>query len=393
MTEKMRRLLKSDVTSGIVLMFAALLAMCLANSASVQWGYFSFLETPVRLHLGDLAISQDVRWWINDALMSLFFLVIGLGVKRERVSGLLACREQALFPLIAALGGMLVPALIFQVFNHNDEVLRHGWGIPMATDIAFALGVLSLLGARVPPALRVFLMTLAVVDDLGAIIVIALFYTHQLSVIALAVVVVMTGILAVLNFCRVRHTALYLLVGLVLWGAILKSGLHATLAGILVGLFIPLSPDKHGHSPAIALQHWLRPWVNGGVLPLFAFANAGLLLSGVTLSELTSWLPLGIILGLFVGKPAGITLFCWLAVKLRVAKLPEGLSLSIVAATGVLCGIGFTMSFFITALAYTAVPASVMMLAKLGILLGSLISAIVGYLLLRYKLNDQFRQV
>ncbi|QKJ85776.1 Na+/H+ antiporter NhaA [Paramixta manurensis] len=386
MIAQIKRVLGNEATGGVVLILAAALAMLLANTTETKAAYQAFLDAPVAFHFGPLAIDKNVLLWVNDALMALFFLAIGLEVKREMVEGALASREQAVFPLIAALGGMVAPALVFLAFNGHDVVTRNGWAIPSATDIAFALGILALLGSRVPPVLKVFLLTLAVVDDLGAIVIIALFYTHQLSLSALAVAAAAIVVLAVLNRCRVRHTALYLLVGMVLWVAILKSGVHATLAGVIVGFFIPTA-QQEGDSPAKRLEHGLVPWVSWFILPLFAFANAGVSLSGISASDIASRLPLGIVLGLLVGKPLGITVFCWLAVKLRIARLPAGCGIKDIAAVGVLCGIGFTMSIFIASLAYGDAHPAFITLAKLGILSGSIISAILGFILLRWRLK------
>ncbi|KOC88551.1 Na+/H+ antiporter NhaA [Winslowiella iniecta] len=383
---QIKRLVKNEATSGVVLILAAALAMVLANTAATQQGYLSLLATPVELRFGALDISKDLLLWINDALMALFFLMIGLEVKRELMVGALASREQAIFPLIAAVGGMVVPGLLFLLFNGSDEVTRSGWAIPTATDIAFALGILALLGSRVPPALKIFLMALAIIDDLGAIIIIALFYTSELSMTALTVAAAAIAVLALLNITNVRSTAVYLLVGMVLWTAVLKSGVHATLAGVIVGFFIPLA-KKDGHSPAEQLEHGLHPWVSWLILPLFAFANAGVVLDGVSAGDMFSLLPLGIMVGLLIGKPLGITLFCWLAVRLGLAKLPPGTTMSNVVAVGVLCGIGFTMSIFIASLAYGDIDPALITLAKLGILIGSIASAVVGYLLLRIKLK------
>ena len=381
-----KRLLANEATGGIVLIVAAILAMLLANIDATQPVYASLLAMPVEFRFGDLHINKNMLLWINDALMVVFFLAIGLEVKRELIAGSLASRDKAVFPLIAALGGMLVPALIFLLFNGADEITRNGWAVPTATDIAFALGVLALLGSRVPPALKIFLMALAIIDDLGAIVIIALFYTHGLSLLSLSVAAGAIIVLALLNLFNVRRTSLYIVVGVVLWVAVLKSGVHATLAGVVIGFFVPLA-EKEGKSPARALEHGLHPWVTWLILPLFAFANAGVALDGVSVNALFSLLPLGIILGLFIGKPLGITLFCWLSVRLGVAKLPQGASLSSIAAVGVLCGIGFTMSIFIASLAYGDLSAELMVLAKLAILIGSLLSAVVGYSLLRVKLS------
>lgn len=383
---QIKHLLKNEATSGVVLILAAALAMVLANTAATQQGYLSLLTMPVELRFGALDISKNLLLWINDALMALFFLMIGLEVKRELMVGALARREQAMFPLIAAVGGMVVPGLLFLLFNGSDEVTRGGWAIPTATDIAFALGILALLGSRVPPALKIFLMALAIIDDLGAIVIIALFYTSDLSMTALTVAAAAIAVLALLNITNVRSTAVYLLVGMVLWTAVLKSGVHATLAGVIVGFFIPLA-KKDGHSPAEQLEHGLHPWVSWLILPLFAFANAGVVLDGVSAGDMFSLLPLGIMVGLLVGKPLGITLFCWLAVRLGLAKLPQGTTMSNVVAVGVLCGIGFTMSIFIATLAYGDIDPALITLAKLGILIGSIASAVIGYLLLRIKLK------
>jgi len=362
----LKKLLKNDATGGVVLIVAAAVAMFLANNASTQQDYQAILAMPVQFRFGALEINKDLLLWINDALMALFFLMIGLEVKRELMMGSLKGRERAMFPLIAALGGMVAPGLIYAALNHSDPLAIHGWAIPAATDIAFALGILALLGSRVPPALKMFLMALAVIDDLGAIVIIAFFYTNDLSLTSLAVAAASIVVLAILNLCGVRKTSVYLLVGMVLWVAVLKSGVHATLAGVIVGLFIPLKKQE-GHSPAIELANGLHSWVSWLILPLFAFANAGVSLTGVSVEGLFSMVPLGIILGLLVGKPLGITLICWLSVKLKIAVLPENTKMVDIAAVGVLCGIGFTMSIFIASLAFDAAHEEMVTLAKLGI--------------------------
>ncbi|MDW8844695.1 Na+/H+ antiporter NhaA [Erwinia sp. MMLR14_017] len=386
MNSALKRLLKNEATGGVVLIIAAAIAMFLANNAGTQQIYQSILNVPVEFRFGSLDISKNLLLWINDALMAIFFLMIGLEVKHELVSGSLATRERAMFPLIAALGGMLAPGLIFAALNHSDPLASNGWAIPTATDIAFALGILALLGSRVPPALKMFLMALAVIDDLGAILIIAFFYTQDLSLTSLAVAGAATAVLILLNKLGVRSISLYMLVGMVLWVAVLKSGIHATVAGVIIGFCVPLKKEN-GHSPAMHLAHGLAPWVSWLILPLFAFANAGVSLAGVSLNGLFSDVPLGIILGLFIGKPLGITLICWLAVKVRVAALPEGTRMQDIAAVGLLCGIGFTMSIFIASLAFDAAHEEMVTLAKLGILTGSIVSAVVGYSLLRVKLR------
>lgn len=386
MIKTVQRFFKSDAAGGIVLIAAAALAMLLANMNATHELYEGFLSTPVELKVGALEIKKNMLLWVNDALMAVFFLLVGLEVKRELMQGSLASRRQASLPVIAALGGMVLPAALYLAFNFQDPVTRAGWAIPAATDIAFALGILALLGSRVPPALKIFLMALAIIDDLGAIVIIALFYTSSLSMMSLLVAAGAIAVLALLNLCNVRRTGVYILVGVVLWTAVLKSGVHATLAGVIIGFFVPLKA-QNGHSPAGSLEHALHPWVGFLILPLFAFANAGVSLEGVTLAGLTSLLPLGIIAGLFIGKPLGISLFCALAVKLKWATLPPGVSQKTILAVGVLCGIGFTMSIFIASLAFGDVDAALVTWAKLGILVGSLLSAVIGYALLRSHLS------
>ena len=380
----LQRFFNSDASGGIILIIAAALAMILANSGLTSHFYQAFLSTPVELKVGPLEINKNMLLWINDALMAVFFLLIGLEVKREMVQGSLASRQQAAFPVIAAVGGMVVPALLYLAFNYQDPITRQGWAIPAATDIAFALGVLALLGNRVPVTLKIFLMALAIIDDLGAIVIIALFYTSDLSVLSLGVAAVAIAALAILNMCNVRRTGIYILVGVILWTAVLKSGVHATLAGVIVGFFIPLK-EQSGKSPAKQLEHVLHPWVAFLILPLFAFANAGVSLQGVTMEGLTSLLPLGIMAGLFIGKPLGIGLFCWLALRLKLAKLPHETTFRQIFAVSVLCGIGFTMSIFISTLAFGGLDPTLITWAKLGILIGSLMAAVTGYSLLRSR--------
>ncbi|AHM75821.1 Na+/H+ antiporter NhaA [Yersinia hibernica] len=384
MTNMIRQFLRQEAAGGLILIFAAAVALCMANSP-LQGSYQSFLDIPVSVKIASLDISKPLLLWINDGLMAVFFLVVGLEVKRELMEGSLAGRDKAVFPAIAALGGMLAPALIYLLFNGADEVTRQGWAIPAATDIAFALGVMALLGNRVPTSLKVFLLALAIIDDLGVIIIIALFYTHEVSVPALGIAAAAIALLGYMNWRGVGKTSAYLLVGLVLWMCILKSGVHATLAGVIVGFMIPLH-TKDKRSPSESLEHGLHPWVAYLILPLFAFANAGVSLQGVSLSGMTSLLPLGIASGLFIGKPLGIFLFSWLAVKLGVAKLPDAINFKQIFAVSVLCGIGFTMSIFIASLAFDGADIALTTYSKLGILLGSTTAAVVGYSLLRMVL-------
>ncbi|WP_145574004.1 Na+/H+ antiporter NhaA [Yersinia mollaretii] len=384
MTNMIRQFLRQEAAGGMILIFAAIVALFMANT-SLQGIYHSFLDVPVSVKIASLDISKPLLLWINDGLMAIFFLVVGLEVKRELMEGSLAGRDKAVFPAIAALGGMLAPALIYLLFNGADEVTRQGWAIPAATDIAFALGVMALLGPRVPTSLKVFLLALAIIDDLGVIIIIALFYTHEVSVQALAIAAAAIALLGYMNWRGVGKTSAYLLVGLVLWVCILKSGIHATLAGVIVGFMIPLH-TKNKRSPSESLEHGLHPWVAYLILPLFAFANAGVSLQGVSLSGLTSLLPMGIASGLFIGKPLGIFIFSWLAVKLGIAKLPDTINFKQIFAVSVLCGIGFTMSIFIASLAFEGADLALTTYSKLGILLGSTSAAIVGYSLLRLVL-------
>ncbi|WP_409158507.1 Na+/H+ antiporter NhaA [Pectobacterium sp. B2J-2] len=389
MITMIRRFIGLDAAAGVMLIAATVLAMLAANWSVTAAGYQQFLMMPVEMRFGALEINKNLLLWINDGLMAIFFLLIGLEVKRELVEGSLASRQQAMLPLAAAVGGMIFPALIFLFFNANDEVTRAGWAIPAATDIAFAIGVLTLLGKRVPAGLKVFLLALAIIDDLGAILIIALFYTQQVFWLALGGAVLAVAVLAYMNRQQVRKTSAYLLVGIVLWVCILKCGVHATLAGVIVGFFIPLRTSGAGDSPAITLEHGLQTWVAFLIIPLFAFANAGIVLQGVELEKLFSPLSLGIAVGLLVGKPLGITLLSWLTVKLGYARLPFGVNFRHIGAVSVLCGIGFTMSIFITLLAFSQADAEFITYAKLGILLASGLAALLGYIALKVTLPVQ----
>ncbi|WP_339057158.1 Na+/H+ antiporter NhaA [Candidatus Regiella endosymbiont of Tuberolachnus salignus] len=386
MTNIIRQFLRLEAASGLILMVAAIMALILANSP-LDYVYQLFLDLPIAVKIASLEINKPLLLWINDGLMAIFFLVVGLEVKRELLKGSLAGYDKALFPAIAALGGMLAPAMIYLLFNGADEITRQGWAIPAATDIAFALGVMALLGNRVPTSLKVFLLALAIIDDLGVIVIIAFFYTNQVFLPALWIAAAAIALLSYMNYRGIGKTSVYLSVGLILWVAILKSGVHATLAGVILGFMIPLH-TKTKAVPSETLEHSLHPWVAYLILPLFAFANAGVVLSGVSLSGLTTLLPLGIACGLFIGKPLGIFLFSWLAVKSGVAKLPHKINLQHIFAVSVLCGIGFTMSIFIASLAFDEVDSALLTYSKLGILLGSTAAAVTGYLLLRLTLSD-----
>ncbi|MZG21093.1 Na+/H+ antiporter NhaA [Dickeya dianthicola] len=383
MIKLFRYLTGLEAAAGMILIAATLLALLVANiPATLPW-YQSFLEIPVVMGIGALEINKPLLLWINDGLMALFFLQVGLEVKRELVVGALASRRQAILPVVAAFGGMLVPALFFLLFNGSEAETRSGWAIPTATDIAFAVGILVLLGKQVPAGLKVFLLALAIIDDLGAIVIIALFYTQQLHWVALSGALATIAVLAYMNHQQVMKTSAYLLVGIVLWVCILKSGVHATLAGVIVGFFIPLRAPAGSPSPAITLEHGLASWIALLVIPLFAFANAGITLQGVAVGHLLSPLTLGIASGLLLGKPIGVSLFSWLVIRLGLGSLPGGVDFRQVMAVSVLCGIGFTMSIFITLLAFGEVSAQDILYAKLAILLTSITTAVLGYLTLR----------
>ena len=386
MTTTLKKFFLLESASGILLIIAALLALLLANSPLASY-YHDFLATDIQVRIASLDLHKPLFLWINDGLMALFFLLIGMEVKREMIDGALSTRAQAVFPAIAALGGMLAPALIYLLLNQGNPETQSGWAIPAATDIAFALGVMALLGKRVPTSLKVFLLALAIIDDLGVILIIALFYTAELNMMALAIAGAATLLLFWMNRRGVDRLSLYLLVGTVLWVAVLKSGVHATLAGVILGFMIP-NQGRRYVSPLKHLEHKLHPWSAYLILPLFAFANAGVSLSGVSLASLASPVPLGIMCGLFIGKPLGISLISWLAVTLGIARLPAGCNMRHVVAVSVLCGIGFTMSIFIASLAFGVDGSELATLSRLGILCGSTLAACLGYAVLRMSLSS-----
>ena len=378
-----RDFMKLEAASGIVLVVAAALALIIANSP-LSFAYEAFLNLPVSLQFGALVIAKPLLLWINDGLMALFFLLVGLEIKRELMVGELSSWAKASLPGYCALGGMILPALIFYLLNAGDPVALRGWAIPTATDIAFAVGVLSLLGPRLPAALKIFLLALAIIDDLGAIMIIALFYTADLSFLSLGLATLGILALASLNLCGVRRLAPYLLVGLFIWVCVLKSGVHATLAGVAVAAFIPIrsAPGRDGEESLLErLEHMLLPWVGFAVMPSFAFANAGVSFAGVSREDLTAPLSLGIALGLFLGKQLGIFVAGWLVVKTGLCRRPEGLSWPAFYGVSLLAGIGFTMSLFIGSLAYDDLAHATEI--RLGVFSGSLLSAIAGYFWLR----------
>ena len=379
--------LRLEAAGGLILMAAALLAMIVANSPLAAY-YAALLDIPLAVSVGTFGIAKPLLLWINDGLMAVFFFLVGMELKREVLEGHLSSLRQASLPAFAAAGGMLVPAAFYAAFNWSDGLAMKGWAIPTATDIAFALGVLLLLGKRVPAALKVLLLSIAIFDDLGAIVVIALFYTAELSALSLAVAAGLTLALAALNRMGVMRPAAYVLIGIPLWVAVLKSGVHATLAGVVVAMFIPLRvPDGSGTqgpgSPLRQLEHMLHPWVAFGILPVFAFANAGVAIAGLSFSDTLHPVPLGIITGLFLGKQIGVLALCWIATRLGMASLPEGVGWRQIYGTALLCGIGFTMSLFIASLAFEQGSADYLGLERLGILIGSLVSGLLGYIVLR----------
>lgn len=381
MIKQIQKFLKLEAAGGILLLAAAFLAIIFANSP-LSGFYTSFLQTEVVLKVGAFEIDKPLVMWINDGFMAVFFILVGLEVKRELFEGSLSSVQKAVFPAFAALGGMIVPALVYWYINKDYPQFHDGWAIPMATDIAFALGIVALLSKQVPPALKMFLLALAIIDDIGAIVVIAIFFSHEMSMAALVVASLAILVLIGMNRYKVIGLINYAIVGAILWASVLKSGVHATLAGVIIGFSIPLK-GKKGETPLYHLEHILAPWCSFVILPLFAFANAGLSLEGMNLDKVLSPLPLGISLGLIIGKPVGVLLFSYLAVLLRVAKLPAGVNFKQIFAIAVLCGIGFTMSVFIAGLAFGS-NNDLLSLAQLGILLGTLISAIVGYFLLKW---------
>lgn len=376
--------LKRESSAGILLIFVTIFALLLQNSGLSEW-YSSFLHTPVEVRIGGLQIAKPLLLWVNDGLMAVFFFLIGLEVKREVLEGHLSTLSQVALPGAAAVGGMVVPALVFVLFNQGDSFAMKGWAIPTATDIAFALGILSLLGKRVPISLKIFLLALAIIDDLGAIVIIALFYTAELSTASISVASAALAGLFVLNRMGVTSRAAYILLGIVLWVSVLKSGVHATLAGVALAFMIPLTcKNKDGSTFSMSkeMEYGLHYWVAFLILPLFAFVNAGVDLRGISLDQMFTPVPLGIMLGLFVGKQLGVFGFSWLAIKMGIAKLPEGSDWRQLYGVSILTGVGFTMSLFIDSLAYN--DTQVFHYAdKLAILVGSFLSAIVGYYVLR----------
>jgi Na+:H+ antiporter, NhaA family len=385
----LREFFRLEAAGGIVLIAAAVLAMAAANSP-LSPTYEAFRQLPVEVRIGAFDIAKPLLLWINDGLMAVFFLLVALEIKREALSGQLASRSQLVLPMVCATAGVVVPALLFFALNRGDAQALRGWGVPTATDIAFALGVLALLGSRVPTGMKLLLSTIAVVDDLIAIVIIALFYSHGLSTTALVWAAAAIAGMWLLNRRGVRRLAPYLMLGTVLWVCVLKSGVHATLAGVVTGLMVPHgSREGVARSPLESLEHALHPWVAYAILPLFAFVNAGLVLEGMALDDVFAPLPMGVLLGLVVGKPVGIVGAAMLMRALGWARFPDGMGLRAMLGLGLMCGIGFTMSLFIASLAYR--DPHLYDAAVLGVLLASLVSALAGWIWLRMTLPPMTR--
>lgn len=378
--------LKLETSAGIILMFAAALAL-FANNSFLSGYYDQFLNTPVKIQIGALILAKPLLLWINDGLMAIFFFLVGLEVKREILQGELSSFSKASLPFIAAIGGMAGPAIIYSYINWGDAVTMRGWAIPSATDIAFALGVLALLGPRVPIGLKIFLLALAIIDDIGAISIIAIFYTENLSVTSLGLGFMGFIALVIMNKMGVKSITPYALIGTFIWVCVLKSGVHATLAGVLTALTVPIAgKTASDESPLHYLEHALHPWVAYLVLPVFAFANAGVSLAGLSIADLTATIPLGIALGLFFGNQILIFVLSFIAVKIGIAKMPEGVRWVQIYGAGCLAGVGFTMSLFIGTLAFS--DPDLVNQVRLGVLMGSFASAILGFLVLKFSLGQ-----
>ena len=377
---RIQAFMKLEASAGLVLMGVALLAMLAANTPLSVF-YDTFLNTNIRFGVSSFEISKPALLWINDGLMAIFFFLVGLEIKREVLMGELSSFDKAVLPILAAVGGMAVPGLVFVAFNWGTPENLSGWAIPTATDIAFALGILALLGKRVPMALKVFLLAVAIIDDLAAIVIIAVFYTSELSANALTLSMLGFALAVALNRMGVQRSAPYIIIGVFMWVFVLKSGVHATLAGVLVALTIPLK-EKHGDKALLyKLEHALHPWVAFLILPMFAFANAGVSLAGLSLADLTQPLTLGIAAGLFLGKQAGVLATTWIGVKSGVARLPVGVTWQHIYGVACLTGVGFTMSLFIGSLAFGT--DETMNAVRLGVIAGSVLSGLLGFTVLR----------
>ena len=384
-TRPFKLFFKLEAASGIVLLFSAIVALIISNSELSNL-YFNSLEKYIFIGINKFGIRLTIIHWINDALMAIFFFFVTLEIKREFLQGELSNIKQAMLPIIAAVGGMVVPALIYIYINLGDGDTLNGWAIPSATDIAFSLGVLSLLGKRVPLSLKVFLTALAIIDDLGAIIIIALFYSGDLNIKYLSLMILSFIILLVINKYNIKKFLPYLVVGIFLWDFTHNSGIHATIAGVLLAMTIPHRKNKKDFSLLIKIEHAISPYVAFGIMPLFAFANAGVSLDGLSLSTLLNKVPLGIVLGLFVGKQLGVFIFSYISIKLKVAQMPNNSNWFNFYGVGILTGIGFTMSLFVGNLAFID-NMQYIDGVKIGVLVGSLLSTLTGYFLILFTPN------
>jgi NhaA family Na+:H+ antiporter len=387
----MRHFLQLESAGGYLLIAATVLALIMANIPTALRAYDWFLGMHLTITVGGLGVDKPLLLWVNDALMVLFFMMVGLELKREMVEGQLSRPDQVILPVLAAVGGLVLPAAIFWYINGDFVTQKNGWAIPTATDIAFALAMLGLLGSRVPISLKIFLTTIAIVDDIAAIVIIAVFYSSDLSIVSLSLAGLGIAILFALNRMKVMRLAPYMLTALFIWLCVLKSGVHATLAGVVVAAFIPLKANDDS-SPARHLEHTLHPWVALAVLPIFAFANAGVPFAGMTVEKLTNGVSLGIIFGLFFGKQFGVFGMIVLARLLRIAKLPEGATWGQVYGVALLCGIGFTMSLFIGTLAFEHGNFDMLSTVKMGVLIGSALAAAAGLLVLHLSLPKKSDQ-
>jgi len=383
--QRWKQFIQTDASSGIILVLAAALALVMANSFFSQ-SYNEFLEFPVSITLGTFAISKPLVLWVNDGLMALFFFVVGLEIRRELFYGQLSQPDQVVLPFLAAIAGIIFPAIIYVAFNYQDAVAMNGWAIPSATDIAFALGIFILFGKHLPPSLKLFLLSVAIIDDIGAVIIIAIFYSQDLATNSLIIAGIGLVLLFIFNRLELSNKTPFILVSIVVWAAVLKSGVHATLAGFAVAWFIPIAREK-SKSMSYQIEHELHPWITFFVLPLFAFANAGVGLTGVSADELFTPISVGIIGGLFIGKQLGIFTACFIAVKLKLCRLPKDATWTQLYGVCLLCGIGFTMSLFIGSLAFEEQGLAYQTQVKVGVLVGSLISAIAGAWLIRKSSN------
>ena len=379
-TAPFRWFFKLEAASGLILLIAAIIALILSNT-ELSYFYFSILNSHFLIGTDQFGLDLSILHWINDVLMAIFFFVVTLEIKREFIQGELSKPKQALLPIIGAVGGMLVPALIYVFINLETADTLRGWAIPSATDIAFSIGVLSLLGSRVPVSLKVFLVALAIIDDLGAIIIIAFFYSSDLQYLFISLMVISFIVLAILNKIGIKKFTPFLIVGLFLWYFTHSSGMHATISGVLLAATIPHRKNEKDFSLLLKLEHLLSPYVAFGIMPLFALANAGVVLDGVSFDTLMSPIPLGILCGLFIGKQVGVFLFSYIAIKLKFAEMPSNSDWIKFYGVGILTGIGFTMSLFVGNLAFVE-NINYMDGVKIGVLSGSFLSAIVGYLVL-----------